>query len=371
MSLDPDLILEKARLFARSDDFYGERWVPAFRALLEAVDAEARLRPARRERFMGELVQLLVARSRIACALRARPEIALQPLPGPIVITGLPRSGTTLLHNLLARAPGNRGYRLWELRAPAFPAGAPLDQPRRERDATIETIRWIEQRAPTFRSIHPLYADAPDECNWLFRHTFTTPVFAWTNFIPSYEKWLFESADRLAAYEDWMLQLRLLRFRSPGGMPVLKDPGHLFSLDVLLELCPDATIIVLERDLSECVPSLASLCYTLQCIESEPPSREAVGAFALDTVRRGSTVLARESARCPERFLRVSYRDLVADPVGKVAAVQKWLGRAWNDEGRSRCQRFLDAQQREAVAPHRYCLADFGLTANDVASTAP
>src|SRR5260221_7756810 len=182
--LDPDLIIERARLFARSDDFFGERWVPAFRALLEAVDAEARLRPGRRERFASELVQLLVTRSRTAAALRAHPEIASLSVPGPVVISGLPRTGTTLLHNLLALLPGNRSYRLWELRAPAFPSGAPLDQPRRERDAAREAPAWIESRAPIFRTIHPMDADAPDECNFLLRPTFTTPVFAWTNHVP-------------------------------------------------------------------------------------------------------------------------------------------------------------------------------------------
>jgi hypothetical protein len=373
MSLDPDLILEKARLFARSDDFLGERFIPAFRALLTAVDAEAGLLSTRRDRFVGELVQLLVVRTRIAAALRMRPEIASEPVPAPIIITGLPRTGTTLLHNLLSRVPGNRGYRLWELRAPAFMPGAPVDQARRERDTTTEAIQWIESRAPHFRSIHPLDANAPDECNWLLRHSFATPVFAWTNFIPSYERWLFEVADRRAAYEEWLLQLRLLRFRSPGGVPILKDPGHLFSLDVLLEVCPDATIVMLERNLEECVPSLASLCYTLQSIESTPIARARVGTFALDTVRRGRAALAAARERSPDRFLDVAYTDLVRDPIGAAENIQSRLGLAWDEQARARCQQFLDAQPR--TTPHRYSLADFAIDAGDLpragAATAP
>src|SRR5262249_51848812 len=154
---------------------------------------------------------------------------------------------------------------------------------------------------------HPLDPDAPDECNWLFRHSFATPVFAWTNYIPSYERFLFERADRRAAYEEWLLQLRLLRFRSPGGVPILKDPGHLFSLDLLLELCPAATVVVLRRELAECVPSLASLCFTLQSIECEAIERARVGAFALATVRRGYAALARARAHSPDRLLEIDY----------------------------------------------------------------
>jgi Sulfotransferase family len=361
MSLDPDLVLEKARLFARSDDFLGERWMPAFRALLFAVDAEAGLLPARRDRFAGELVQLLVMRSRIAALLRMRPELVSEPMPAPVVISGLPRTGTTLLHNLLSRVPGNRGYRLWELRSPAFTPNTPFDQPRRERDATLEAIRWIESRAPRFRSIHPLDADGPDECNWLFRHSFATPVFAWTNFIPSYERWLFDQSDRRVGYEEWLLQLKLLRFRSPGGVPILKDPGHLFSLDVLLELCPDATVIVLERELSECVPPLASLCYTLQSIETRPLDPARVGAFALQTAKRGRGTLAAVRARHPDRFIDLAYTELVANPLAVAEKVQGLLGLPWDEEARSRCRRFLDSQTRSE--PHRYSLSDFGIGA--------
>ncbi len=364
--LDPDLIIERARLFARSDDFFGERWVPAFRALLEAVDAEARLRPGRRERFASELVQLLVTRSRTAAALRAHPEIASLSVPGPVVISGLPRTGTTLLHNLLALLPGNRSYRLWELRAPAFPSGAPLDQPRRERDAAREALAWIESRAPIFRTIHPMDADAPDECNFLLRPTFTTPVFAWTNHVPSYERWLLESADRRAAYEEWKLGLQLLRFRSPGGMPVLKDPGHLESLDVLLDVCPDARVLILSRDLAECVPSLASLCHTLQSIESDAPSKESVGALALGAAQRGLAALARARELHPEKVLTVPYTSLVGDPVATVGTIQASLGRLWDEEGRRRCLRFLEANRRVAPLPHRYTLEEFGLAAADL-----
>jgi hypothetical protein len=362
--LDPDLILEKARQLARSDDFLGDAWEPAFRALLAAVDAEARIHPSRAERFAGEMVQCLVTRTRIAHALRARPEIADAPAPAPVVITGLPRSGTTLLHNLMARVPGNRAYRLWELRAPVFAPGAPADQARRERDAAVEVVEWLYGRAPAFRAIHPLSADAPDECNWLFRPTFSSMVFAWTNFVPAYDAWLARS-DRVPAYRDWLLQWKLLRWRSPGGVPVMKDPGHLWSLDALFEVCPDARVVVLSRDPAETTASLASLCFTLQSMDSDARDKAAVGTYVRSMVRRGREALARARARSPAHFLDVDYRRLVADPVAVVGEIQASLGRPLDPEGAARCRRFLADQRRDEAPAHRYTLEEFGLRRED------
>jgi Sulfotransferase family len=367
--LDPDLLIEKAHQLVRSDDLLGRAWEPAFRALVAAVAGEARLRPDRSDRFVAELLGLLATRARIAALVRARPEAAATPLPAPVVITGLPRTGTTLLHNLLARVPGHRAYRLWELRAPAFALGAPHDQARRERAAAADALAWLDAHAPGFAAIHPMAPDAPDECNWLLRPTFTTPVFTWANHVPSYDRFLAE-VDHRPAYRDWALQLRLLRWRSPGGVPVLKDPGHLWALDALLDVQPDARIVVMTRDLGASVASLCSLCAALSRAGAEPAPPDVVGRYVLAMVTRGLASLARSRARAPDRFLTVEYDRLVGDPVGTVGEILRWLGRAPDPIGDARCRGFLAAQPRHP--PHRYTLAEYGLHAHDLpeASTA-
>lgn len=361
--LDPDVLIEKARQFVRADDLLGETWQPAFRALLAAVDGEARLRPTRVEQFAREMVGLLVTRARLAALVRARPEVAALELPAPLIITGLPRSGTTLLHNLCARVPGNRAYRLWELRAPAFPPDAPIDQAGRELAATAEALEWVNERAPSLRAIHPVHADQPDECNWLLRATFTTPVFAWANHVPSYDRFLAE-VDQAPAYRDWALQLRALRWRSPGGVPVLKDPGHLWALDALAAVQPNARIVVMARDLSASVPSLCSLCATLQEMEADPPGRPEIGRYVLAMVRRGLAALERARAAHPERFFVMPYPRLVADPIAAVREIQAWIGRPLDVIGERRCRAYLDAQERPP--PHHYSLAEFGLAPADL-----
>ncbi len=362
--IDPDVLIEKARQFSRSDDFLGNGWQPAFRELTTAVDREANLRLASQERFAGELLRLLVSRCRMAEKLRVRPDIADTPVPSPIVITGLPRTGTTLLHNLLARVPGNRAYRLWELCAPVFAAGAPLDQACRDLSATAEGLNWLYEQAPSFRGIHSMRADAPDECSWLLRVAFATPVFAWTNFIPSYDRWL-STADHIPAYREWLLQLQMLRWRSPGGVPVLKDPGHLWSLEALLAVAPDAKIVLLERAMEEAVPSLCSLAFTVQSALTEtPPDPHSVGSYILGMVHRSRALVAQARASRPEAFLNIAYEELVADPVATVRRIQRWAGRSPDETALDQCRAFLSAPREGSV--HRYSLEQFGLSRADV-----
>lgn len=365
MHLSIDALKERARRLARTDDLWGSAWEPAAKALLGAVEAEAGLLPNRAEATALEMVDHLVTRARIATRLRERPDTLEVPVPAPVVISGLPRSGTTLLHNLLARAPGMRGYRLWELRAPATPADAPLDWARRQVDLTQTMLDRLYTAQPRFKTIHPLAPADPDECNWLFRRSFATPVYAWTFRAPSYYRWL-RKADLGPAYAEHRVQMQLLRWRSPGGVPVLKDPGHLWALDALFATYPDAVVVRLQRDLESCVPSLASLCHALWTAGSEHDDPVEVGREVLTMVRDALEIERRARLAHPGRFLDVAYTDLVADPVGTVRGVLSALGRRLDDEGEARVKAWMGAQ-RKAPA-HRYGLADFGIDARSVAS---
>lgn len=363
--LDPDVLIEKAQQFVRTDDLLGDGWQVGFRRLLSAIETEANPRPRRVEQAAREMIGLLVTRARLATLLRERPEIAELEVPAPLVITGLPRSGTTFLHHRCAELPGNRGYRLWELRAPAFARGAPVDQAQREVTATTEALAWLYDHAPRLRVIHPIEANLPDECNWLLRPTFATPVFAWANYVPSYDRYLAE-ADLVPAYREWWLQLQAIRWRSPGGMPVLKDPGHLWALDALLEVQPNTRVVVLVRDLAESVASLCSLCATLQEMEADPPDRAAIGRYVLGMVERGLANLSRARERMPERFSLVPYAELIADPIGVLRRIQQWCDRPFDAVAEQRLAAALRAQARQARTPHVYSLAEYGLTVDDL-----
>lgn len=369
MHLSVEALSERARRLARTDDLWGAAWEPAARVLLGAIEADAGLLPNRAEATAVEVVDHLVTRARIATKLRERPDILDVPVPAPIVISGLPRSGTTFLHNLLARAPGMRGYRLWELRAPATPADAPMDWSRRQVELTQGMLDRLYTAQPRFRSIHPLAPADPDECNWMLRRSFATPVYAWTFRVPGYYRWL-RSADAAGAvtraYAEHKVQLQLLRWRSPGGVPVLKDPGHLWALDALFASYPEAIVVRVHRDLAACVPSLASLCHALWSTGSEHDDPAEVGREALAMVREALEEERRARQAHAGRFLDVDYNALVADPVGTVRRILTSLGRRLDTEGEARLRAWMGAQKKAPA--HHYGLEAFGLDAGAVAS---
>ncbi|MES2643162.1 MAG: sulfotransferase [Myxococcota bacterium] len=365
MHLSVEALSARARRLARSEDLWGTTWEPAARVLLGAVEAEAGLLPNRAEATAVEMVDHLVTRARIATKLRERPDILELDVPSPIVISGLPRSGTTLLHNLLARAPGMRGYRLWELRAPATPGEAPMDWSRRQVELTQGMLDRLYTAQPRFKTIHPLAPGDPDECNWLLRRSFATPVYAWTFRVPSYYRWL-RTADLTGVYAEHKAQLQLLRWRSPGGVPILKDPGHLWALDSLFATYPEAIVVRLHRDLASCVPSLASLCHALWTTGSEHDDPAEVGREALAMARDALEDERQARQAHAGRFLDVAYTELVADPVGTVRRILTSLGRRLDADGEARLRAWMGAQHKAPA--HRYDLADFGLDAADVAS---
>ena len=305
---------------------------------------------------------------RLDAFVAARPEVRQRSLGRPVVITGLPRTGTTLLHNLLALDPTHRVVRLWEaLRL----VGAAADGPTEE-TLVAQADRWLDsfyRMIPEFRRIHPATASGPEECDALLQNAFASQHFDDMFDAEEYSAWLAEAPLR-DEYEHYALQLRVLSVASAGGEGpawVLKSPSHLGHVDALRAALPDCTVVVCHRHPYEAVASYASLIHTLRQAYYDAVSPAVVGAQAL---RRAATAMQRaqcvRDAAGDEGFLDVSYPAMVRDPVGSVAALY------------GRLERSLDAGVAAAMAgwvadnpagrhgPHGYDLARFGLTETDV-----
>jgi hypothetical protein len=313
------------------------------------------------------ILEILGTRASIAKALKTRqnlPDIAGQ---RPIFITGLPRTGTTLLHNLVSGLPGFRGFRPWEMRFVVPPDGAePGWEARAIRDTDVE-LRALHDRAPELASIHAVHVDRPDECHWLMRHSFASLIFSYLLFTPSYARWLLGRSQR-AAYEEFETQLRLLLSWRPAERVVLKDPGHLWHLGDLLAVFPSALVVRLHRDPREAVPSLCSLMYALQRMDSSRVDPLEVGPYALDLVARG---LAREETarqRFPRSFLDIEYRDLVSDPVGAVQRICDTAGAELPAGGVASVMAWLAENPQHKAGRHKYSAEQFGLSPGELAS---
>lgn len=365
---EQSILTEAAERFGVSEPLEPE-FRPAFRALLRALHEEARLSPAGAERTRGRLLRALGRRVALAELERSEPSVTAIAIERPIVVTGFPRTGTTLLHNLLARVEGLWAPPLWQLRMPVAPVDLPPEQllewEQHQRDDAAALLDSVYAAAPGFRAIHPMHPDWPDECNWLLRNCFSTLVNAFSWFVPGYVEYL-RTCDMQPAYADHRRFLRALLHRR-GDRPrlALKDPFHMWHVEAFLAAYPDATIIQLHREPAEIVPSLASLCASLQSIDTDSPRTQAeIGRFSLYILGQGLRALEQARRKLPdERFVDIPYRELVASPGAVLRSLGERLGFDARGVALEQAGRWLEENRQHKLGRHRYSLEDFGLSA--------
>lgn len=354
---DGPSILEAAADAEGTDDFWGDGFREGFGILVPSMAEEAMLYPARAFRMVRWMMELLGTRARIAKALL---ETSPAPIERPIFITGLPRTGTTMLHNLMAGLPSFRAFTPWEMRYVVPPEDAEPDWEQEAiRDTDVE-VRALYERTPELARIHAISANAPDECHWLTRHTFSSLIFCYMLFTPTYGRWLLQDK-RLGAYEEYRTQLGLLRKRAPDGRLILKDPGHLWHLEELFETFPDALVVRLHRDPREAVPSLCSLMHALQRMDSARVDAREVGPFALEMVSRGLESERVFRQKRGANLLDIDYRALVQDPVTAVRRICEAAGEAFSPEAQRTVEAWLLGHPQHKAGKHVYTAEQFGL----------
>ncbi len=336
------------------------------RRLLHALASEARLsdagRAAQRERIVG----LLANRLRVEDCIARHPEILEEELAPALAIVGLARTGTTLLHRMLASDSRWLALHWWEARQPApWPGseGAPCDP--RIADAERE-VEAMLHASPDLIAAHPMDAQAPDEDILLIEHAFRSTVPEAFAVIPSFGAWL-EAEDPAPAYAYLARLLRLLQWQKhrrgePGRRWLLKTPFHLGNLDALFAALPGTHVVLTHRDPRETIPSFASLNYTLTQVGSPHAEARAVGQIWAGKMQRalGRALAARE--RAPARFLDVAYAALVADPLAQVERIYRFAGLELTAAARDAMRAWSEENARDRRPVHAYTLAEFGFT---------
>ncbi|MEB2284284.1 MAG: hypothetical protein B6D46_04280 [Polyangiaceae bacterium UTPRO1] len=369
--LDEQSILDEARRKAGLSDFGDESFREPLRVLLAALDEEAGLRDFGRAAQRSRIVDLLVNRLRAEDAFRRHPEILDEEIGAPIVIVGLPRTGTTLLHRTLAQDARFYSARWFECRYPApFPGGRLGAGDPRIVQAQSE-VRAMLDGSPALAAIHPLDALAPDEEILLLEHSFLSTVPESAANVPSYGRWL-DAQDQTPGYRYLHRLLQFLQWQKArsgerGERWVLKTPHHLGYADVLLEVFPGARIVQTHRDPVESIPSLASMITALWGLIAERVDPKVVGRLWNDKMAAALRRCLAVRERHPDRFVDVWYLDAVRDPVAEAARIYDAVGMPFLPEVEQAMRAFMATHPREGRPPHQYTLAEFGLAPEGIA----
>ena len=367
-----DRVLAEAQRKVGMSDFGDEAFLEPLEILVDSINREAALNPVGhmiiRGRIVGVLANKLVAQDTI----QRHPEILDIPVEAPIVVAGLARTGTTMLHRLIAQDPGIRSLASWEAINPA-PSKRKSGQKKDPRFAQAAAVaKGLKYMSPGFFAIHPTEPDAPEEEVILLEQAFlTTTPEAMMN-VPTYSKWL-EEQDHVPAYQALKRMMQYLQWQRPGiGKDVrwvLKTPHHQEYFDPLLEVFPNATIVHTHRDPLKTSPSLFSMLTHLQMIFSDDVDPNRVANHWLGKIEN----MARRTMATRDRvndkgFIDVSYYDLIKDPIPQVERIYEVAGAELTSEARAAMETSRKANKQHKYGRHKYSLADFGMTKDDVES---
>ena len=356
--LDPDRLIAEAQ--ARSGrEFRGREFEPALRVLLEACEREANLSFLGRVCLRWDILRLLGNVLRVERAEDDDPAITRQGVIAPIFITGLPRSGTTFLHTLLAQDPQNGAPLVWQTMQP-YPG--PDDRLRdRRRQRAERELRLFRRLCPEIGGLHPLAADIPQECTEITAHVFQSLRFETVYRVPSYLEWL-EARGHIAAFRFHKRFLQHLQAQQDERRWVLKSPDHVFTLAPILAVYPDARFVFVHREPAAVLASVAKLACVLRAAFSRRIDKLAIGAEVSNRWRLGADNILQAAASLPaHRVLHLRHEEVTTEPLETIARVYRHFEIPFTDVARARIAAAVAHSPRGGYDVHLHDPTEFGL----------
>jgi hypothetical protein len=360
--LEPEELMATARRNTGFDDFGEDSWLEGFHVFLQALDEEAELHLLGRLMTRSDILRWLEARLGIEAAYAKHPEIEDEVIDQPVVVTGLPRSGTSILFELLSQDPQFGSPRNWEIMFPYPPpeAASYHSDPRIERCQHLVT-QW-NRVVPTYAAMHEMGAEIPNECIVAMSCTFLSENLPGQYQIPSYNAWYYQQ-DLRPAYAYYRRMLKLLQWKNPRRHWLLKAPSHLGNLPVVFDTFPDARVVITHRDPIVAQASVTNLLGTLYWMRSsqafdarafENLMTPEAGAARLDAV----VELLKQGAVPQGQVHNFLYADLVRQPLPALESLYRDMGQSLDETAREAMQAYLARKPQGKFGKHQYSLGE-------------
>ena len=348
------------------DDFGDDGFREGLDVYCRSAADEARLNDIGVVAVGATVVSGLANRLKVVDWATRHPEVAREPVAGPLVVIGMFRAGTTLLSNLLDCDPGNRALLRWEA-GDSVPPPTPADFRQGPRvDAARLGNEMLESLNPKIATVHHEEADGPTECISVMSQDFKSLALEAITNVPSYGEWL-QGADQRSAYQYHRLVLQVLQHGGVKGRWTLKSPHHATALEALTSVYPDARLVVLHRDPTVLCASVCSLIDTLSSAFSDADHRAYIARHWTEILELSIARVDSFRATHPDHpLLDLRYDELVGAPVETVARIYDFCGSPLSTRAESAMSAYLEANPRGRFGEHRYDPADFGLDPGEI-----
>jgi hypothetical protein len=372
VTLRVDDVIERAHALTDVGDPDPAHFSGNLDAVVTSMNADADLTAIGVEVALAQLVPALRNRIEVDAYLADASEIAASAVDAPIVLTGLPRSGTTYFQYLFDQDPRLRMLRTWEGERPVPPPAVdPESAHRRIAESTEKARRDRDVGGSTIDSFHLTDVEGPQECLAILDQTFVNPGLLWVMSVSGYLDYLLHTADLVAAYEYHASVLKLLQWGAPARRWALKWPCHLLALDAIAAVHPDARFVVTHRDPVQALASNCSLTQMLRAGTSPHADPHQIGRDMLELVRQHVDRLVAfdvaEAATGNSRLVHVDYYELVDAPDAVMPRVFESVGLEWTDDVEQRVRTWRDENPKGKRGTHEYRLDDYGLDRATVA----
>ena len=367
MKINANEIIDQAKSETGLSDLGEPLFLEGLNRLIDSINNEANLNEIGIQAQPIRIQGLLSNRLRFEEDLKKFPEILEQQIISPIVIVGLPRTGSTMTHRLLASDPNHTAMLWWEGRYPALLPGEKRGDIEARMELGKAEVDAVVAASPEALDIHPWDYKGADEEILLLEHNFLSTVPESFMALPSYSEWI-EEQDHTLAYEDLKKFIQYLQWQNPGREKkrwVLKSPHHLGFIDKMISVFPDAKIIQTHRDPVKTVPSFCSMCANLFEPLTTNFDKVFIGKHWSNKLTRALNHCMNISEQHPDNFLDLEFLNMIKDPIDEMKKIYEFIGEPFGEKTEVAMEAWREENKHEMGA-HKYSLEEYDLTESQI-----